>query len=325
MDIYQQCLHLVSSNSEMAQWPELLELYTRYVDKKIFDWRLPIFVGEALGHDPSTLIPAVAAVSCMHRSILLVDDILDDDPRGDYHELGVGVTANMGLALQGIGAQILEDSELAPDVKLAALAMYRKGAVGTARGQHYDVMGVNNEQEYWANIVRKSGPMLAASMCLGAILTRNDPTITAEIYALGNIYAEIQQVHDDLGDALRDPPNSDWSLGRKTLPILYALEVDHPERARFTELFEQIRDRPLEESFEKIAEARQIIVRSGGMSYSLHRIIEFYKQAKARIDTLDLPNPDKLTFLFSYMLEPVEDFLRDMGGDEETISEMMAV
>ena len=60
-----------------------------------------------MGADDAIALPAVAAIACLQISIILVDDILDDDPRGAYHRLGAGRAANLGLAFQAAALKLL--------------------------------------------------------------------------------------------------------------------------------------------------------------------------------------------------------------------------
>jgi len=52
------------------------------------DWQLPLLVCEAVGAKPEQSIRVSAAVACALIGILLIDDMFDDDPRGEFQRIG---------------------------------------------------------------------------------------------------------------------------------------------------------------------------------------------------------------------------------------------
>ncbi len=73
---------------ETTTWPEISRLFAEQDASLRTDWQLPMLACQAVGGDPAAAIPAAAAVACLQSSIILVDDMLDADPRGSYHSLG---------------------------------------------------------------------------------------------------------------------------------------------------------------------------------------------------------------------------------------------
>ena len=63
-------------------------------------WKLPVIACQAAGESPEKAIPASAALACAQLSIILVDDMLDDDPRGEYRRIGYGNASNFANAFQ---------------------------------------------------------------------------------------------------------------------------------------------------------------------------------------------------------------------------------
>ena len=69
---------------EIVAWPAMIDVWHHYA-KNAQSWFLPELACRAVGGDASAVSPVITAVACCHISIVLVDDILDDDPKGLYH------------------------------------------------------------------------------------------------------------------------------------------------------------------------------------------------------------------------------------------------
>src|SRR4051794_5971759 len=94
---------------EISRWPQALELIDRTVHREsISVWEYPVAACQAAGGGMGDALPAAASVFCSVISIHLVDDILDDDPRGDYRRMGTGPVANLALAFQAAGHLLLD-------------------------------------------------------------------------------------------------------------------------------------------------------------------------------------------------------------------------
>src|SRR5215203_4722113 len=94
----------VRAVAEVSAWPQMLQLMERVMHRDSLSvWDYPASVCTAVGGEAEDALSAAAAVFCSLISIHLVDDMLDDDPKGDYHRLGAGPAANLGLAFQAAG------------------------------------------------------------------------------------------------------------------------------------------------------------------------------------------------------------------------------
>lgn len=276
---------------EIAAWPDLIHLIAeRIVQRGVvrYDWLLPALACEAVGGADTDPTPAAAAIACMQISILLADDILDDDPRGEHLQLGVGKTANLALALQSAAFRLITRAGLAPEACQRACDGLAWMALETARGQHLDAGNLQGEDNYWKVVRAKSTPFYGYALELGAIFGGASPETALALRELGQTLGEIVQLKDDLEDALETPANPDWVQGRNNLLLLYARTAPHPERERFIELAEHA-DRP-----ESLQQAQQLLLASGAASYCVYQIARRAQAMKTRLSELALPKPDFL-------------------------------
>lgn len=185
-----------------------------------------------MGAKPEQSIPASASVACALIGILL----LDDDPRGEFHEIGQAQTVNLDSAFLSAASQAILQSEAAPSAKLHALESINQMIVTVAFGQYLDVQNPADEAAYWRVVNTKSTPFVRSAFELGALLGGAPIEIVREIGKVGHLYGGMIQVCDDMDDCMAEPANPDWTQGRFPLPILFAQSVNHSDRDRFVTL-----------------------------------------------------------------------------------------
>ena len=125
---------LVLGLPEVAEWPEMATIFDRAADRPRPDWDLPGDACGAVGGDVSLAVPASAAIACMQVSIILVDDMLDDDPRGEHLRSGSGPVANLALGFQVAAFRIIEQAGLSTERCTAVIASLAWLALATALG-----------------------------------------------------------------------------------------------------------------------------------------------------------------------------------------------
>jgi len=314
MDIYTNTLNYLLEMPFTQTWPEMQTALERTAKKKPRDWQLPVLACEAVGGQPELVVPASAAIACLQISIILIDDMLDADPRGEYHRIGEAAAANLAAAFQAAGLDAISRSEAPHQNKLEALRSLNQMMLTTALGQYLDVQNPADEAAYWHLVRTKSSPFFGAALHVGALLGGASLDVAAQIQELGNIYGEMIQIHDDLGDTMAVPANTDWTLGRAPLPILFAQSVDHPEQARFLELRKLIPDP------DALTAAQEILVRSGAVSYCIHHIVKRYQGAIEILANLSLESKKPFESLLDDVIIPVMNLFEEIGvSDPETL------
>ncbi len=307
MDTYQQAIQALLTHPQTLKWPALAELCERARAHKPIAWDFSIIAAEAVGGKPEAAVPAVSALTCAHMALIVIDDLLDEDPRGAYHQLGTGRAANLASALFCLGLDVLLNSKIT-ERELAAAALNGL-MLRTAYGQDLDVQNPQTEEAYWAVTKAKSSPYFGAGLYLGALCGGANFGLAAQLKQFGELFGEIMQIHDDLNDCLASPANVDWLQGRFPLPILFAQGVAHPQQARFIQLRSQASDPAA------LAEAQAILVSCGAISYCVNELILRQGQAERLLGDIPLANPAPLAKLLADSIAPVQHLFAKVGAD----------
>lgn len=307
MDIYTRTVATLMNSPLVESWPEMQTALTRTASKKPRDWRLPVLACEAVGGRHEQAIPAAAAIACLQISIILIDDMLDADPRGEYNRIGAPSAANLASGFQAAGLEAIARGEAKPATKLAALQNLNQMMLTTALGQHMDVQNPEDEATYWDLVRTKSSPFFGAAMHVGALLGGATIETAEQVKRLGHIYGEMIQIHDDLNDTMAIPANPDWTLGRSPLPILYAQVVEHPDRERFIEVHQAIPDP------EALTEAQTILIRCGAVSYAVDQLLRRCQVAREILAATSLIHREGLEVLLDDVVDPVKKLFASIG------------
>ena len=299
-------LELIHKLPEFQCFPDLLEPIT------LCNHGLIVAGCEAFQGSVENTIPAVAAMACLHRSIIILDDMLDGDPRGEYHQLGAGVAANQAAILQAAALQIVADSNWESAIKLAVGNALNEMTLHTALGQHMDVHNPNTEAAYWELARAKSSPFFIASVYIGARLGGAPLEIAEKLKKFGEFYGEIVQINDDLADAMQTPASPDWVHGRNSLPILFAQLVQHPDREQFLALREQA----AAGDPEALEAAQTILIRCGAVSYCVEQLLHRYQLAKDHLASLQLPDPDRMEGMLTKMVTRMLDGFKKQAFEQ---------
>jgi len=307
MDIYEQIVACFLSIPGVSLWEETQILFRRIAAGKPDHWMLPLRACEAVGGTREQAIPAAVAIACAHIGIILVDDMLDADPRGEFRRIGAPAASNLACAFQSasLGAVALTDAQ--PEARLAALNRLNAMFFTTALGQFWDTQSPADETAYWRVVQTKSSPFFGAALYIGGLAGGASIETAERLGELGGLYGEAIQIHDDLNDSLSVPANPDWIQGRSPLPILFAKQVDHPQRERFLKLCENILDAGA------LAEAQEILIHCGAVSYCVDQLLRKHMSARELLDAITLRQRDALEALFQGVVTPVWKLFEAIG------------
>jgi geranylgeranyl diphosphate synthase type II len=202
---------------------------------------LCLATGEALGVDPTELLPTALALELVHTFSLVHDDLpaMDDDDlrRGlptTHRRYGEDVAILVGDGLLAAAFELVAQGQGgSAERRLAALALLARatGVAGMVGGQYLDVRApVDIDETGLQRLHRlKTGALLEASGGCAVVLAAPGPEVAA---ALGSFAAELGllfQIVDDVLDAtgsdasLGKPAGSDERRGRRTYVTVLGL------------------------------------------------------------------------------------------------------
>jgi len=305
MDIYAQVSKHARAFAHANHWPDFQRVVERAVAGRPAAWQLPVIACQAAGGSAQAAQPAGIALAYLHIAIILIDDLLDEDPRGEQQHSGPGAAANLASALQAAGLDCIEHSVLEAPARQAILGCLNAMLLETARGQYLDAQNPDSEAGYWQAAQTKSAPFFAAALKSGGLAAGLPAEAVRGLYRTGRLYGEMIQLHDDLTDCLAVPASPDWLTGRMPLPFLYAQSVAHPERERFIALRAQVSDPQAGPA--ALEEAQAILVRCGACSYCIHHILERYQQATELMEKTPLKVPQAIAHLLEKIVAPIQE------------------
>lgn len=295
---------------QIGAWPQMLALVERAVHSESSVWAYPVAACCAVGGTEEAALPAAAAVFCSVASIRLVDDILDDDPRGDYRVLGAGQAANLALAFQAAGHLLLDDLGMPLGLRPSLQASFADMSLSTCFGQSLDAREAESEEEYWRVVENKTPPLFSEALRMGALLGGAPAEIAGGLASLGRILGRFIQVSDDVTDALETPARADWKRRGNNLPMLYAMTAVHPDREDFLRVSTAVEDP------QALAAAQKILLRSGAVSYCTLKLVEFSREIRDLFSRLRLPNPEPVARLIELHQRPLLRLLESVGIKE---------
>jgi geranylgeranyl pyrophosphate synthase len=303
----EQIVRHVRAIPEAAGLPELYTVFERAKEQPQSDWRLPLVACEAVGGDPEQAMPLAAAIACQMISILLVDDILDDDPRGEHLRRGPGQAANLALAFSAAAFRLVEQAPVNHARQAAITSSLAHLALQSAAGQVLDTQNLSGEENYWKVIRTKSTPFYGSALEIGAVAGGAAPELARQMYDLGVQIGEILQIEDDFTDAFETPANADWLQGRNNLLILYARTVDHEHKERFEAILGQVADPAL------LQEAQQILFSSGAASYVVYLLVNRYRLVREMVEQIPLADPRPLLLILDRYRSSLNKLLQSLG------------
>jgi octaprenyl-diphosphate synthase len=313
MDIYGSTVDYLLTFPIFDSWHEMKTILQRSAASRPRDWPLPVIACQTVGESGEKAIPASAALACAQISIILVDDMLDDDPRGEYRRIGSGRASNFALAFQAAGMDALIGSRASSPVRLKAMDSLNRMMLTTAHGQELDVRNPADEASYWRVVENKSAPFYGCALHLGAILAEAGEDTTKNLEQLGRLYGEMIQIHDDLNDTMAVPANPDWLQKRKPLPILFALTVEHPDHARFLDLYQNMSNE------NNLQEAQEILIRCGAVSYCVDQLLRRHQKAQEISNKTPLSDKGRVDTLIEGIIAPVRKLFEALGVSPDTL------
>jgi geranylgeranyl diphosphate synthase type I len=226
-------IRTILSDSVPDYWPELRDVLGKLIEEPIIpEAMLPLASCKAVNGNPKDAVHVSAALLAMGMSVRIFDDLFDRDKSGElWEQVGPERTWNYAAVVHNLSFEILNRTPLHPDIRQKINQCIIDSFFCLAAGQDRDISGATKTiDEYWQTIEMKSGNIYATACAAGAIAgTENDELIHA-CGVFGHHLGLTIQIFNDMESIWLPKGITDLKQGKITLPLLYGLTKDHPEK-----------------------------------------------------------------------------------------------
>lgn len=220
-------------------WPELAGVLAVLTDEPLGPLAtLPLASALAVGGDPSAAVPVAAAWEVLALAARILDDVADQDrPAALWTQVGAGRAVNYCAALCALITKLLAAAPWPADRQRRVTEAFADEALRLTCGQDRDLRGpVETVEDYWQLISDKNAAAFALACAAGALSVSGDATHVAACRTYGYHLGLLHQLFDDFEGMWEPDGLSDLEQGKVTLPLLYALSVDHDRRSELAGL-----------------------------------------------------------------------------------------
>lgn len=260
---------------------------------------LVLLSAAACGGNWQPALPAAAAVELLHNFSLIHDDIEDHSPlrRGRetvWKRWGVPLAINAGDALYTLAFEGIHqlNQTVSPQVTNQAYKIIIDTCIKLTGGQHLDI-SYENEREisldwYWKMIEGKTAALLSACLLLGGAVGSASPAQMEALQRFGRSLGLSFQIQDDWlgiwGDSAHTGKSTDSDIvsGKKTLPVVYALQ----NQKRFAQRWLSGGIPPSE-----APQLAQWLIEEGAQTYTEQQASRYTGEALSALDQARLDNP----------------------------------
>jgi geranylgeranyl diphosphate synthase type I len=248
---------------------------------------LALLAAEAVGAEPSTAVPAAAAVELVHSFSLLHDDVMDGDRTRRHRPttwaaFGVGAAILGGDALLTLAFDVLAGSEhpAAKESMRRLSAAVQDLVDGQSADMAFETRADVDLPECLTMAEGKTGTLLGCACELGARFGGR-PDRAGRLRAFGERLGLAFQLVDDLLGIWGDPAitgksiYSDLRQRKKSLPVVAALTSDTPAGHSLAALYH--RDTPL--SDDELMHAAELTELAGGRTWCRRKADELLDDA----------------------------------------------
>jgi geranylgeranyl diphosphate synthase type I len=261
---------------------------------------LALLSAELAGAAPEVAVPGAVAVELVHNFSLLHDDVMDGDVERRHRRTvwalwGESCAILTGDAMLGLAAEVLLE---APSPHAAAAT--RELMVATrelVRGQVEDLSFETRTGVGLDECLRmadgKTGALLGASSCIGALLAGAPAEVVDALREHGRHLGAAFQLVDDLLGIWGDPATTgkavlaDLRARKKSLPVTFVLCRGGDEAAELGDWYaaEKPADGDDEETLRHVA---GLVERGGGRAWATREAAEHLRLAEAALDRVSL-------------------------------------
>ncbi|SEN90530.1 competence protein ComQ [Amphibacillus marinus] len=240
------------------------------------------------GEEQGDIYQAAAAVEMLALASDILDDLQDqDNVDAPWRKLDSSLVTNIAVGLFLLGKQTL-DLYTEISEKLASKLFY-SAIFSSLVGQHLDLKNdINNEGDYF-QVVKNKTALIRFSSLIGATMAKAQDVQINIIRQYAEKMGIISQLLNDLNDLYHWEKKSDISSKKKTLPILYMLDI--PDQSIIKTYYQT--DTPFSQIYSEKQLAIQEMELLGAMRYTKTIIALERIKALQQISKLDISSAYK--------------------------------
>ena len=262
-------------------WPELVLVFEPYnSDPVVPEIVLPLASCEAVGGNARDAVPVAASLAAKVVGLRLLDDLQDQDRPGQlWQSVGPARTWNYAAAAQNLTTMILYNSSLPPEVAYRISQLFHQTYLQVGAGQDRHLAGTaDSPTAYWESVELRSGQAYAAACTAGAMVAGDNLDLIQACSTFGFHLGCMMQIFNDLESIWKPRGVSDHEQARLTLPVLVALQSDHPDKEELLVL--------LGSSGGKLERIKEILEAAGARDYMIWLVLQERDKALAALKHL---------------------------------------
>jgi len=286
---------------------------------------LPLVVAEALGTDPTLLVPFGAACEMLHNATLVHDDLQDGDRmrRGletVWQHFGTAQAINLGDAMFYYTLVLVSRLQLPIARREAAANRVLLETLRVIDGQEREFQlkhsGNTSQADYFTMVEGKTSGLFALPMAGAAVLCGASSQVVQALQEVARHMGVLFQIQDDVldlyGDKGRETRGSDIKEGKHSILVVHALEHASEEQANWLrQVLVQDREQTSAEAVSQVIELFQQI---GSLDFALGEIVQRRQRAR---QVMKLLNHHQLgsviTAMCDLFLEPIQPVMSRYG------------
>ena len=276
--------------------PALKQVLEKFFAESILpEAMLPLASCKAVGGNPKDAIYISAALIAMEAGLRILDDLQDQDRTWQlWQEVGIKRAWNYSSASHLLGLQILSQAPFAPDLFHRIHQYFLNAFFQIAAGQDRDLAGnTKTIEDYWLSIEMKTGSGFATACAAGAMVGTDDPELIQACGVFGHHLGLAIQIFNDMESIWLPEGVTDFKQGKVTLPLLYGLQTNHPERE---ELLSLVKNNEIASHAERIKEILDNIDTKGFLIWAA------LKEREQALEAIKIcPNAEGKEVLESYI------------------------
>jgi geranylgeranyl diphosphate synthase, type I len=226
-------------NAIPFDWPELHSIAAAYFNQAaIPELIVPVSCCKAVGGNVEHGASVFAAIAAASISARIFDDIQDQDKKDAlYLEVGLSRALNYADAFRTTCFKLIGDCAFANSKNRQLYQTFITCYFNALRANERELKGTYTSwAEAWKTIKMKSGHIYAAIAYMGALCGTSNELHTGACRQYGYHFGIAIQFFNDLEGVWETDNMQDIAQGKITLPLLYALNCEHPWKEELTQL-----------------------------------------------------------------------------------------